>query len=355
MTIKNMSDNYYDLLGVDKSASKDEIKKAFRAKAKTHHPDKGGDEADFKRINQAYETLSDPQKKSRYDQFGAAGSQGGGGFGGFDPSQFSGSQNFDFGGGFEDIFSSFFGGGGGGRQAQARNQKGSDLEVEVTLDFAESINGVAKDFPARRFEPCDKCEHQGGDGEQTCSTCKGSGSIAQQFQTPFGTVSQQTTCGTCHGTGKTFKNLCTKCHGEGRVEDKTKISIKIPGGISNGTTLRFRGKGDAGKNGGETGDLYVHVRVKTSPDFERRGADLVSELKISIFEGVAGGKFPMKTFWGKVDLTVPEKTPDGALLRIKGKGVKRDGQAGDHLVRITHVMPKKISKEMRESLRKFSK
>jgi len=168
-------------------------------------------------------------------------------------------------------------------------------------------------------------------------------------------VQQQMACGTCHGTGKTFKNLCTKCHGEGRVENKTKIEIKIPAGVDNGTTLRLRGKGDAGKNGGPTGDLYVYVRVKPSSKFERRGFDLISPLEISIFEGITGGTFPVETFWGKVDLEVPEKTPDGQLLRVKGKGIKRDGQVGDHLVKIAHVMPKKISKEMREQLEKLSK
>lgn len=350
-----MSDDYYKLLGVEKSASKEEIKKAYRSKAKQHHPDKGGDEATFKKINEAYKVLSDDQKKSHYDQFGSAGPQGGFGSGGFGGGGFSSAdfnaQNFS---GFEDIFSSFFGGGmSGERTAQSRQQKGSDLEVEVLLDFGESIKGVSKTFPARRFEPCAKCDSKGGDGEENCATCHGSGRITQQFQTPFGNVSQQASCATCHGTGKTFKNLCDKCHGEGRVEAKTNIDIKIPAGIENGTTLRFRGKGDAGKNGGATGDLYVHVRVKSSSKFERRGFDLVSDLEISIFAGITGGEFSVETFWGKVDLTVPEKTPDGQLLRIKGKGIKRDGQVGDHLVRIKHVMPKKVTKEMKAVLEKL--
>ncbi len=350
-----MADNFYDLLGVDKKASKADIKKAFRAQAKKHHPDKGGDAEQFKKINQAYETLSDDNKRANYDRFGSAGAQGfggSGGFGGFDASQFN-AQNFQ---GFEDIFSSFFGGGagfGGQTQAKSRQQKGSDLEVEVTLEFAESIKGISKSFPARRFEKCTKCDAKGGDGEADCTTCDGRGNISQQFQTPFGTVSQQRACGTCHGTGKSFKNLCSKCHGEGRVEAKTKIEINIPAGIDHGTTLRFRGKGDAGKNGGPTGDLYVHVRVKPSEQFERRGFDLVSELPISIFEGIAGGTFAVETFWGKVDLEVPEKTPDGQLLRIKGKGIQRDGQAGDHLVRVKHVMPKKVTKDMKTVFEKF--
>jgi len=348
-----MSD-YYDRLGVKKGASKDEIKKAYRAKAKQHHPDKGGDEAEFKKINEAYETLSNDQKKAHYDQFGSAGPQGGfggGGFGGgFGGGGFN-AQNFS---GFEDVFSSFFGGQQGQSQ-QGRTQKGSDLEVEVTLDFDESVKGIAKSFPANRFQTCATCTGAGGDGEVTCDACAGAGKVNQQFRTPFGTVQQAMTCSTCQGAGKNFKKQCKKCHGEGRVENKSKIEIKIPAGIDNGTTLRFRGKGDAGKNGGPTGDLYVYVRVKPSTKFERRGFDLISTLEISIFAGITGGSFPVETFWGKVDLDVPEKTADGQLLRVKGKGIQRDGQVGDHLVKIKHVMPKKISKQMREQLEKFSR
>lgn len=343
-----MSD-YYDILGVKKGATKAEIKKAYRAKAKQYHPDKGGDEAKFKEINNAYDTLGNDQKRSQYDQFGSAGpNMGGGGFGGQQGGGFS-AQDF---GGFEDVFANFFGGQpGGGRQRQSQqNTRGSDLEVEVTLTFDESVKGTTKSFTARNYEPCEPCDSKGGDGEKTCDMCHGKGSMAQQFQTPFGTVEQNRTCSRCHGTGKVFENICKKCTGEGRVEKKTKIDVKIPAGIEHGTTLRVRGKGDAGKNGGTRGDLFVHVGVSASTKFDRRGLDLLSILKISIFDAILGGSFPVETFWGKVDLKVPENTRDGQVLRIKGKGIKSSGRVGDHLVKVEYVMPKKISSKMREVL-----
>lgn len=346
--------DYYDLLGVKKGASKSELKKAYRAKAKEHHPDKGGDEKKFKEINNAYETLSDDGKRANYDQFGEAGANmggGAGGFGGFS-GQGGGFSSQDFGG-FEDVFSSFFGGGGGGfggGQQRQQRTRGSDLEVEVELDFSEAIKGTKKSFSASRYEDCDACDAKGGTGSKTCGTCQGTGSVNQQFQTPLGTVQQRTACPTCKGEGKTFEEVCSKCSGEGRVEKKTNIEVEIPAGVDHGTTLRLRGKGDAGRRGSEAGDLYVHVRVRGSKDFDRRGLDLVNVLKVSVFEAVIGGTFEVKTFWGKVDLDVPENTRDGQVLRIKGKGVKSSGRVGDHLVKIEYVMPKKITDKMRKAL-----
>jgi len=341
-----MSQNYYDILGVSKNASKAEIKKAFRAKAKKHHPDKGGDEAAFKKINEAYSVLSDEQKKSQYDQFGSVGASGGMG-GGFSQSNYSQAGGF---GGFEDIFSSFFGGQQGGQRQTSRKQKGADLEVEVEITFAESMNGVTKKFPAKRFKACDTCSGKGGEGEADCGICKGSGYAVKQLQTPFGIIEQKVACSACHATGKTFKDVCKKCHGEGRKEEKTKIEVPIPAGISDNVTLRMSGEGDAGTFGGPAGDLYIHIRVTSDSNFERRGLDIMSGLEISVFEAIAGTKKEVKTFWETVTMTIPEGTKDGQYLRIKHQGVKRDGQIGHHLVQIKYKMPRKITPKLKKLL-----
>jgi len=349
--------NPYKILGVDKSASQSDIKKAYRAKAKQHHPDKGGDEAEFKKINQAYEVLGNEQKRSQFDQFGATGPQGGfGGFGGAGastgPSGFS-AQDF---GGFEDVFSSFFGGGGGGRSRNPRApQRGADLEVEADITFAESVTGVTKKFSARRYKACEKCDQKGGSGEKTCSTCGGSGQVTQTFQTPFGNVQQKATCGTCHGSGQTFENLCKTCHGETRYEDKTTIEVKIPAGIKSGQTLRMRQDGDAGKYGGPAGDFYVHIRVAEDKHWEREGLDLVQNLEVPVFEALKGTEVKAKTFWGTETLEVPPLTADNTRLKIKGQGIKRDGQAGDHIVVVKHKLPKKVSKKLNELLEQAAK
>lgn len=352
-----MSQDYYKVLGVDSKASKADIKKAFRAKAKEHHPDKGGEEAEFKKINEAYEVLSDDQKKSQYDQFGSAGpgfagGGGGGGAGGFD----FGGMGGDFGG-FGDVFSSFFGGaqGGGGQRRRSSKTRGSDLEVEVELSFEESLKGATKIFSSKNYEPCEKCDANGGEGKKTCGTCHGSGTVSQKFQTPFGTVAQQGVCQSCQGEGSGFEKTCSSCHGEGRVEKKTKIEIEIPAGINHGESLRLSGKGEAGRRGGSRGDLYVHLRVHPSREFERQGLDLHSVLKISVFEALLGCKQDIKTFWGKVKMTIPELTHDREVLRLAGKGVRRSGQLGDHLVHVEYVMPKKITPEMQELLKKAHK
>lgn len=347
-----MSDNPYNILGVEKSASQADIKKAYRAKAKKHHPDKGGDEADFKKINQAYETLGSEQKRSQYDQFGSASQQAGagggqaGGFGGFNAQDF---------GGFEDVFSSFFGGGGGRSHNPRAPQRGSDLEVEADITFAESVTGVTKKFGARRYQACKTCDQKGGSGQKTCGTCHGKGQVTQTFQTPFGNVQQQATCGACHGSGTSFEELCKTCHGETRFEDKTQIEVKIPAGIADGQTVRMRSEGDAGKFGGPGGDFYVHIRVKQDKHWQREGLDLVQDLNIPVFTALKGTEAEVKTFWGKETLTVPALTADNTRLRIKGQGIKRDGQVGDHIVVIKYKLPKKVSKKLADLLQQAEK
>lgn len=341
--------NPYQTLGVDKNASQAEIKKAYRSQAKKHHPDKGGDEAEFKKINEAYEILGNEQKRAQYDQFGSTGGPGGmgGGFG--DMGGFAQGNM----GGFEDIFSSFFGGGMGGQTSgRAKNQStpGSDLEMEVQLSFAESITGISKDLHLRRYEPCDKCDSQGGQGRKKCPACNGTGQTTQRFQTPFGVVQQQVACEACGGQGFTFETTCSTCQGEGRVEQKAKVTVKIPAGIEHGTTLRLRAQGDMGRRGGGRGDLYVRIRVEQDRRFTRRGLDLITSVEIPILDAIVGVEIQVETFWETQTLVVPEKTPDHTELRIPGHGIRRDGQAGDHIVQIRHVMPRKISSKLRATL-----
>ena len=354
-----MSEDFYKILGVPKTATKADIKRAYRSLAQKHHPDKkGGNEKEFKKVNEAYEVLSDDQKRSHYDQFGSTG----GGFsgashgasGGFGGGGFS-AQNFDFSqmggmGGMEDIFSSFF---GGGRSRQkSHSSKGADLEVEVEIDFDEAMKGTEKTFSSHHFGVCETCSGKGGTEQKKCSTCGGKGSVAQRFQTPFGVISQSAACPDCHGEGTTFEHICASCHGEGRRENKQKIDVRIPAGVSDGATLRVSGSGEAGRRGGGRGDLYVHVRVRPSRKFERRGNDILSDLHISVFDAIKGGKFEVETFWKKMILTVPENTRDGQMLRIFGEGVKTPSASGDHLVRIHYEMPKRVSSALKELLEK---
>jgi molecular chaperone DnaJ len=349
-TLPAMKNDPYKVLGVDKAASQADIKKAFRSAAKKHHPDKGGDAEEFKKINEAYEVLGDEQKRTQYDQFGSTGASGSGGFsggGGFNAS------NFDFGGGgMEDIFSSFFGGGGSSRGGKT-NMHGADLEVEVVLDFDDAMKGVTKKFSSTQFVYCEACDGKGGSGQKNCSTCSGSGRVSRQVRTPFGIVQQKMTCSDCEGTGKMFDSKCSECSGEGRVRKSKKITIKVPTGVQTGETLRVRGEGEAGRRGGEAGDLFVHIQVRGSRKFERHGMDIVSELKLSPWEAILGGKFKVETFWGEVMLEVLECTKDGTLMKIRGKGVNRGGRHGDHLARIVYDMPRKLSKKEREVLEKL--
>ncbi len=347
-----MAEDLYKVLGVEKSASKADIKKAYRNLAKKHHPDKGGDAEKFKKINEAYEVLGDDQKRANYDQFGSAGpNMGGFGGGGFSSGGFQGNVNFD---GFEDIFSSFFGGGAGGSRSQSRNFRGADLEVEVKLSFEDAMNGITKTFKSSHLQKCEKCDGRGGKNEKTCGNCHGLGRVSQQMRTPFGVVQQQTTCPQCEGTGQEFAEKCAECQGEGRVKKSQKISVKIPEGVQNGETLRVRGQGEAGIRGGQAGDLFVHIYVEDSAKFQRRGLDLYSELEISVFEALLGGNFVVQTFWGKVDLKIPESSRDGELFKIKGKGVKRDGRQGDHIVKLKYKMPRKITSSMRRKLEELA-
>lgn len=346
--------DYYNVLGVDKKASKDEIKKAFRNLAHKYHPDKKtGDDAKFKEINEAYSVLSDDQKRSQYDQFGSAGpNMGGGGFGGgfegFDFSQFTqGNANgfeFDFGDIFGDVF-----GGGGRRQAK----RGRDISIDIEISFEDSVFGVERTVLLNKVSKCDACNGSGGEkgSEQvTCSKCNGKGSIRELKRTFFGQFESQTTCETCHGSGKVPKNKCGTCHGEGILKRETEIKVKIPAGIESGEMIRLSGAGEAIASG-QAGDLYIKIYVKKHAFFRKEGANLVMDLPVKLTHALLGGESVINTLDGDITLKIPEGLKHGEILRIKGKGVALDrGQRGDILVKTSIIMPNKLSKDIRRTI-----
>ncbi len=334
--------NYYDDLGVGKNATESEIKKAYRAKAKQHHPDKGGNEADFKKINEAYEVLGNTQKKAQYDQFGTTGNASGGG------------MNYDFSGGgfggFEDIFSNIFSGGFGGQQPRKQQTRGRDLETTIRISFTDSLMGARQSLNAHTFVACGTCDAAGGSDKTACATCGGRGSVTQKMQTPLGAFQQQVPCQSCRGEGVSFAKKCAKCAGEGRVKERRTVEVEVPEGVEHGQTLRLGGQGEAGRRGAQAGDLYVTIEVAPSSEWKRKGLDLISRLQVPVFEALSGGVFSVKTFWGNVDITVPELTKEGTLLRLKGKGVKSSGRAGDHYVEVEYVMPKRVNTKLKKLL-----
>ncbi len=349
--------DYYKILGVDKSATDTEIKRSYRKLAQKYHPDvnKNNKEAEkkFKEISEAYEVLSDKQKRSAYDQFGKAGVGGGGqggfgGFGGFDSSQFEGA-NF---GGFGDIFDTFF---GGGRQHTRRTgpQKGADLEMVITLSFEESITNTEKEIKLNKKE---KCEHCAGNGAEpgtkinTCSTCKGTGQITQIQRTPLGSIQTSRVCPDCHGEGKTPEKKCNKCGGSGSEQKVSKIKVKIPAGINDGAVLRMSGKGEAGSKGGPYGDLYLHITVTPSNEFKREGDDIYTSQNIHLLQATLGDEIKVKTIYGEVTLKIPAGTQSEKILKLKGRGVPKmnTGGKGDHYVKIVVNIPKKLSAKEKE-------
>ncbi|MFZ5987114.1 MAG: molecular chaperone DnaJ [Bacillota bacterium] len=352
--------DYYEVLGVDKSASDADIKKAYRKLAKQYHPDVNpGDkeaEAKFKEANEAYEVLSDSQKRAQYDQFGHAATDGSG-FGGFN----GGFGDFDFGG-FGDIFETFFGGSGfGGRTTRTKRgpQKGADLKMVMEISFEEAAFGIEKEISINRMEVCPKCEGAGskpGHQPTTCQHCNGTGQIQYKQRTPFGQFVNIKTCDVCHGEGKIITDPCESCGGKGRVRKPVKIKINVPAGIDDGQTISLRGEGEPGSKGGPSGDLYISIRVKPHPIFQRQGNDVICEIPITFAQAALGAELEVPTLDGKVRYTVPEGTQTGSVFRLKSKGIPflRGSGRGDQYVKVNVEVPKKLSEKQKEVLREFA-
>jgi len=344
--------DYYEVLGLTKSASKDDIKKAYRKLSKQYHPDlnkePGADEK-FKEIAEAYEVLSDDQKKARYDQFGHEDPNAGFGGGGFGGGGF---------GGFEDIFSSFFGG-GGRRQDPNAPRKGDDLQYRMNIKFEEAIFGKETEIEIPKDETCDTCHGSGakpGTKPETCSTCNGAGQVNQAVDTPFGRMMNRRTCSTCHGTGKIIKEKCSTCRGEGKVQKRKKIKVTIPAGVDDGQQIRVTGQGEPGINGGPAGDLYIMFRVQGHNEFERDGDDIYYELKLTFPQAALGDEIEVPTVHGKVKLRIPAGTQSGAQFRLKDKGVKNvhGYGTGNQYVTVKVITPEKLTERQKQLLREFA-
>lgn len=347
----------YDVLGVSKDASADEIKKAYRKLSKKYHPDlnhEPGAEEKFKEVNEAYDILGDPQKKAQYDQFGAAGAQGG--FGGQGFGQGFGGGDF---GGFDDIFSSFFGGGSGAGRSQNAPRQGRDLQYEMSLKFEEAVFGKTTEIQYTREETCSTCSGSGakaGTSPVTCSRCGGRGFIQVQRQTPLGRVMTQQECDVCHGSGREIKEKCTTCHGSGHVRKKHAVQVKVPAGVENGNQMRLQGQGEAGFNGGPYGDLFIVFVVEQSRDFRRDGAEIYFNQDISFVQAALGDEIEVKTVHGNVKLKIPAGTQTGTTFRLKGKGAPRlrGSGNGDEQVTVNIVTPNNLNEKQKLALKAFA-
>lgn len=354
-----MSKDYYQILGINKSASKDEIKKAFHKLAHAHHPDKnGGDDKKFKEVNEAYQTLSDDTKRSQYDRFGADGPQGfgggQGGFGGFDPSGFgNGGVEFDMGD-LGDIFGDFFGGGMGGRSSGKR--KGQDLQTSVNISFEDSIFGVNKKITLNKQSTCSICSGTGarvGSKMTTCKTCSGNGQIREMKRSILGNFQTTKTCSTCFGSGKIPEEKCSQCGGHGVHKKQEEIEVKIPEGIRDGEMLRVYQYGEA-VQGGTTGDLYVKVHVGSHAIFKRDDVNLTMNLNIKLSDALLGMTYNLETLEkNHLEVKIPVGINHGEFLRVKGKGVPTNRGRGDIIIKIQIKMPNKLSKKEKELVEKL--
>lgn len=346
--------DYYDVLGIKKDASSDEIKKAYRNLARQYHPDvnkEANAEDKFKEIKEAYDVLGDEGTRSRYDRFGHEDPQAGFGSAG------GGSHDF---GDFGDIFDMFFGSGGGKKSRNPNApRRGSDLKYTMTIEFKEAVFGKETDISIPREETCDTCHGTGakpGTKADTCTVCKGTGQEEIVQNTPFGRMVNRKTCSTCNGKGKIIKQKCTECHGIGRIRKRKKIHINIPAGVDDGTQLKVSGEGEAGINGGPSGDLYVVLRVKEHEFFKRDGDNIYCEFLISFAQAALGDEIEVPTIDGKVKLKIPEGTQSETNFRLKGKGVPRIRSSfrGDQFVKVIVITPTKLSNEQKDLLRKFA-
>lgn len=345
--MSNKKRDYYEVLGIEKNASESEIKRAYRALAKKYHPDmnKAADAVDkFKEVQEAYEILSDPQKRANYDQYGHAAQDNpfGQGFsGGFDD--------------LNDIFSSFFGGGFGSRGQRQSNRpvKGQDRFMQLRVDFMEAIFGKTENITLTVDELCSQCLGSGARSKsdiQVCETCRGTGQVTRAQQTPFGMFQQTAVCPTCHGTGKQITHVCPKCKGEGYERKRQSVEVKVPAGINSGQQLRVAHKGERGANGGNNGDLYIEIQVAPHKYFKRQGKDILIDVPISAIDATLGCQIDVPTVYGEVNLTIPAGTQYGTKLRLKEKGVPdlSSGAKGDQIVEVKVEVDKKLTKESKE-------
>ena len=353
--------DYYEVLGIQKGASEDEIKKAYKKLARKYHPDMnpGDKEAEekFKEVNEANEVLSDPEKKARYDQFG---------FAGVDPNYGAGAGGGAYGGGFDfgdlgDIFGSFFGGGFGGGQRRNPNapQRGESIRASVSVSFAEAAFGCEKSVTLERSEQCPTCKGNGcapGTTPEICPDCHGTGTVQTRRQTPMGVFASNGPCRKCGGTGRLIHQPCPDCRGTGAVRKRKTIKVNIPAGIDHGQTISLRGQGNAGKNGGPAGDLLITVMVQPHELFHRDGVDVFCEAPITFAQAVLGAELEIPTIDGKVKYSIPEGTQTGTVFRLKGKGVPvLNGRGrGDQYVTVVIETPRSLNKEQKEALRRFS-
>ena len=353
-----MPTDYYEILGVSRDAGKEDIKRAYRRLARKYHPDvnkEPGAEEHFKEINRAYEILSEPETRNRYDRFGEAGVSGGAA--GFDPDNM---------GGFADIFETIFSGFGGmGGQATARRRtgptRGEDLRLDFRLKFREAVFGGEKEIRIRHLETCQTCKGSGarpGTSSRTCTTCNGAGQVRRATRTPFGTFAQVSVCPTCDGTGEVIEEKCDVCGGSGRRQETKKLKITIPAGVDNGMKLRVAREGDAGLKGGPPGDLFVYLTVENDGEFQREGNDIKSDITISYIQAILGCTIKVNTVDGQEDLTIPAGTQPNTVLILENKGVPKLGNPvsrGDHRITVKISMPARVTGEERDLLEKIAK
>ena len=353
--------DYYEVLGVEKTASEDEIKSAYRKLAKKYHPDlnpgNAEAEAKFKEVNEAYGVLSDADIRAKYDQYGTADPQAGFGGGGFSGG-FGGFGSGGFSGGFEDIFENIFGGFTGSRRSNNAPEQGRDLRVDMELTFGEAAFGAKKEINLTREESCDECGGSGaakGTTAEVCQACHGSGQVRTTQNTVFGSFSSTQQCTACHGTGRIIRTPCKKCGGKGRIRRARRISINVPAGIDNGQAITLRGEGEQGKRGGAAGDLYVYFSVKPHKLFKRRGNDIYLEVAVSFANAALGAEITVPTLEDSIKYKIPEGTQPGTVFRIRGKGIKRLGgnDRGDMYITVGVEIPRRLSSKQKELLRAF--
>ena len=343
--------DYYDVLGLKKGASEDEIKKSYRGLAKKYHPDVSKEtnaEAKFKEVQEAYDTLSDPQKKEMYDQYGHASEQFGQGGGGYQ----------DFAGGFSDIFSSFFGGGNRQRQSSTGPEKGADLEKNMTIDFMDAVLGIKRTLEVNVEENCKTCNGTGADDPkdvEVCDRCHGAGYVNVEQRTILGTMRTQTVCPKCGGKGKVIKNKCKTCNGAGRIRTTKKVDVNIPAGVDDNMTLRVAGYGNGGLRGGSAGDLYLVFKVRPHKVFKRNGDDIYLEIPVTFAQAALGTVIDVPTIYGDVNLKIPAGTDSGTQLKMKDMGVAnaRSGRKGSQIVRVNVITPKNLSAEEKQIYEKI--